>query len=108
EEHYHLASEFFKSAGEVAASHDINLCLEMHNCYLHDLAKPTAKLLEMVDKPNVKANFDMGNIYLNNNSLPIDECFETIGSEIGYVHFKNMICYNWDGGKLYRGCALDG
>lgn len=105
--HYKLASDFLQRAGDYAAQYDIDLCLEMHNGYLHDLAEPTAKLLEMVDKPNVKANFDMGNIYLNNKKLSIDDCFNKIGSHIGYLHLKNMIAYEIPDRKLYRGCALD-
>lgn len=81
--------DYLKQAATLAEQHDIDLCLETHNGYLHDLAKPAAKLVDLVNSPRVKINLDLGNIGLNANAESLTDEIETAGSRIGYAHLKN-------------------
>ena len=90
EEHYEKAAEGLKKVGAKAAELRARIALETHNCYLHDLPKPCAKLLSKVNLDNVGVNYDHGNIFINKNGSSIEEVFNIIGDEILYVHLKNI------------------
>lgn len=91
-----LESDYEKSAaalrilGEKAASLGQLISLEMHNGYIHDLAAPTKKLLDMVDHDAVGANYDHGNVVLNKNGESIAKVFEILQDKIYYAHLKNV------------------
>lgn len=112
-----LESDFEKSAaalrilGDKAASLGQLISLEMHNGYIHDLAAPTKKLLDMVDHDAVGANYDHGNIVLNKNGETIAQVFEILQHKIYYAHLKNVFTVlggNNSGGymvtQLSQGC----
>ena len=91
-----LESDFEKSAaglrilGEKAAGLNQLISLEMHNGYIHDLAAPTKKLLDMVDHDAVGANYDHGNVVLNKNGESISRVYEILQDKIYYAHLKNV------------------
>ena len=90
ERDYERAAEGLKMIGQKAKELDMLIALEMHNSYLHDLAKPTKKLLDMVDCDAVGANYDHGNIVLNKNGEKVEEVFEILQDKIYYAHLKNV------------------
>lgn len=90
EQDYERAAEGLRIVGEKAKSLDMLIALEMHNSYLHDLAKPTKKLLDMVNSDAVGANYDHGNIILNKNGEKVEEVFEILQDKIFYAHLKNV------------------
>lgn len=98
--------DYFKEAGDFAAKHDVLLCFEMHNGYLHDLAAPTKQLLEQINHKNVRANIDYGNIALNRKQQGMDKELSLMAGLIGYVHIKNVISFNAFGLRAYRCVAL--
>jgi sugar phosphate isomerase/epimerase len=99
-------ADYFKEAGDFAAKHNVTLCFEMHNGYLHDLAAPTLELLKAIDHKNVKANIDFGNIKLSRNNQGMDKELGLMAGRIGYVHLKNVISLNQFDSRVYRCVAL--
>jgi len=106
DEDFARTAVYFRQAAEDAAEYGIDLCFEIHNCYLHDMATPTVKLLKQVARENVKANFDYGNIFLNRNNLGLDRELAILSSRIGYAHIKNVVAYNHYESRLLRGAPL--
>jgi sugar phosphate isomerase/epimerase len=99
-------ADYFRQAGDFAAKHDVALCFEMHNGYLHDLAAPTLELLKAIDHKNVKANIDFGNIVLNRNNQGMEKELDLMAGRIGYVHLKNVITLNRFDSRIFRCVAL--
>jgi sugar phosphate isomerase/epimerase len=102
------AVDFFQQAGDVAADQGVTLCFETHNVYLHDLAEPTARLLDRINRTNVKANWDFGNIYLNRRNQGLDKELAALSGKIGYVHLKNLRAFNHFDSRIYHGTSLAG
>ena len=69
EEHYENAAQGLRMVGDKAASLNMLMALETHNSYLHDLAKPCKKLMDMTAHKNIGINYDQGNIILNSNNF---------------------------------------
>ena len=93
EEQWKTTIEYFQEAGEFAGARGVDLCFETHNCYIHDLGEPTAKLLSAISRSNVKANLDFGNIYINKLNKGMQEELKQLSGRIGYVHLKNLISF---------------
>ncbi len=93
EDDYQRSAAGLKLIGAKAAELDILIALETHNCYLHDLAAPSRKLLEMTNHEAVGINYDHGNIFINQNGESIDKVFELLDGKIYYAHLKNIMCY---------------
>jgi sugar phosphate isomerase/epimerase len=95
-EQWKTTVEYFQQVGDFAGEKGVDLCFETHNCYIHDLAEATVRLLEKINRPRVKANLDFGNIYLHKKSKSMQEEFDLIADHIGYVHLKNV--------RVFRAC----
>ena len=91
EEQWQMTIEYFQEAGDFAAEKGVDLCFETHNCYIHDLAEPTARLLNEIDRPRVKANLDFGNIYINRLNQGMTDEVSLLSGRIGYTHLKNLV-----------------
>ncbi|MDD2479018.1 MAG: sugar phosphate isomerase/epimerase [Victivallaceae bacterium] len=90
EEEYQRAADGLRKVGDAAAKSNILIALETHNQYLHDLAKPCRKLMDMTKHDAIGINYDHGNIILNKNGESIADVFKIIGDKIYYAHLKNM------------------
>lgn len=101
---YERAAAGLKIVGDKAAELDMLISLETHNMYLHDLAKPCKKLMDMTRHDAVGINWDQGNILLNKNGETIDEVFELLDGKIYYAHLKNMLV---SGHEMYMITHLD-
>lgn len=84
------AVEGYQALGAVAEELGMKLAFETHNCYLHDLAIPTAEFLRRIGSPAVGANLDMGNIVLNSRGESVPAAIEVLGDRIFYLHLKNL------------------
>jgi len=93
EEHYERSAAGLKIVGDKAAELGMLVALETHNGYLHDLAKPCKKLMDMTQHDAVGINWDQGNILLNENGESIDEVFEILDGKIYYAHLKNVLVF---------------
>jgi len=92
-EQWKRSVDYYQEAGEFAGEKGVDLCFETHNCYMHDLGEPTAKLLSAINQSSVKANLDFGNMYINKLNKGIKEELKHLKGKIGYVHLKNLISY---------------
>jgi len=91
EEHWTRAVEGFQVLGDLAAELEFRLAFETHMCYLHDLPATTKTLVDRINRPNVGANLDYGNIVYMARRLPLDETIAAIKDRIYYVHLKNSV-----------------
>lgn len=90
---YERAAAGLRIIGAKAAELDMLIALETHNGYLHDLAKPCRKLMDMTGHDAIGINWDQGNILLNRNGESIDEVFAILDGKIYYAHLKNILVY---------------
>jgi sugar phosphate isomerase/epimerase len=104
EVHYERSAAGLKIIGDKAAELDMLIALETHNGYLHDLAKPCRKLMDMTRHDAVGINWDQGNIVLNKNGESIDEVFDILDGKIYYAHLKNVLVYR---NQVYMVTHLD-
>jgi len=103
EDDYQRSAAGLKLIGNKAAELDMLIALETHNCYLHDLAAPSKKLIELTDHHAIGVNYDQGNIVINKNGESIDQVFELLDGKIYYAHLKNMMTYK----NVYLGTRLE-
>jgi len=89
EEHYARAVDAYRDLGAVAAHAGVVLTLEVHMNTIHDTAASAARLLDHIDMPAVRANFDPGNMYGTRSAEPALEAIAILGARIAYVHVKN-------------------
>jgi sugar phosphate isomerase/epimerase len=90
DEQWAWAVDGFQQLGAIAEGLGMKLAFETHNCYLHDLARPTAEFLGRIGSPAVGANLDMGNIVLNANGESVSQAIEALGDGVFYLHLKNL------------------
>jgi sugar phosphate isomerase/epimerase len=93
ESDYEKSAAGLKIIGDKAAELGMLIGLETHNGYLHDLAKPCAKLMKQTSHDAIGINWDQGNILLNRNGESIDEVFDTLDGKIYYAHLKNALVF---------------
>ena len=89
EAHYERAAEASRTLGAIAENAGVLLTFEVHMNTIHDTAKATKRLLEMIDSPAVKANIDAGNMRGVPHAEPAPEGVEILGDWIAYTHCKN-------------------
>jgi sugar phosphate isomerase/epimerase len=104
--HYERAAEALREVGRVAESEGVAITLEIHMNTLHDTAKSTLRLLEMVNSPAVKANPDPGNMYSTPQAEKGFAPVDILKGKIGHFHFKN--CYLHGGAYSYSALLEDG
>jgi sugar phosphate isomerase/epimerase len=92
EYHYERISEALAQLADRAAESGLELSVELHEHTLVDISDALVKVLEMVDRPNVGANPDLGN-WLAAFSVPQEE-WETVITNLkpytNYWHVKNF------------------
>jgi len=87
--HYERAADAYRSLGALAENAGVLLTFEVHMNTIHDTAKATKRLLEMIDSPAVKANIDAGNMRGVPPAEPAPEGVQILGDWIAYTHCKN-------------------
>ena len=77
-----------RAIGENAAPFGIKVCLETHPDMAHngDIALETMKA---VDHPNIRINFDTGNVYYYNHDVTAIKEVQKIIEYVGAVHLKD-------------------
>ena len=79
-------------AGQAAAA-GVDMSIEVHQNTICDNSWSTIHLLELIDRPNVGANPDLGNVYWTYD-VPEQTCEEAIvalAPHANYWHLKNLI-----------------
>lgn len=87
-DNYAEATEWMRRAADIAADYDKRLGIEIHGHTITETADATLKLLEMIDRTNVGAIHDAGNMYL------VDDDYErktvkALGDQLFHVHVKD-------------------
>ena len=106
DDQWQWAVQGFQALGDLASELGFRLAFETHNCYIHDLAKPTRQLVDRIDRPSVGVNMDLGNILLNKNGESIAEAVAICGTRIYMVHLKNFLLVAGVAYQNWAQCAL--
>jgi len=94
DEDYELAAEGLRQLVPKLRDAGMTLSLEIHMNTLHDTARTTKKLLDMVDAlDTVYANPDPGNMFSTPHAEPAVEAIKLLEGYIGYFHLKNCLQY---------------
>ena len=89
---YEQSAVRLQKVADAAAEKDLKFALEIHQGSIADNSKATLRLLEMVGRPNVGINPDLGNILWSYN-IPEESWADTIQNTAGkmnFWHIKNM------------------
>ena len=106
EEQWQWAVEGFQVLGGVAGELGFAFAFETHNCYLHDLADVTRRLVDRIGRPSVGINFDYGNIILHPNRPSLEQSLRACGDAIKYLHLKNVYLLPGMKYQNYISCPL--
>ncbi|WP_431274089.1 sugar phosphate isomerase/epimerase family protein [Variovorax ureilyticus] len=85
EETSNLAAEFFRSAGDIAASCGVIICLEpnppRYGANFMTNSAETAAIVRLVNHPAIRMQFDAGSLAINGEDAEqvLDQYFELIG-----------------------------
>ena len=92
QEDYDQTAVRLQQVADAAAEKGLKFALEIHQGSIADNSKATLRLLEMVGRPNVGINPDLGNILWSYN-IPEESWADTIQNTAGkmiFWHIKNM------------------
>lgn len=80
-----------RELAQAAEATSVQLALETHSCYAHDLPGPTAELLRQVGSPNLGALLDYANYVVYRQRPTVEETLRTLKGRIFYAHLKNLL-----------------
>ncbi|MGC8976656.1 MAG: sugar phosphate isomerase/epimerase family protein [Candidatus Ratteibacteria bacterium] len=106
QEHWEWAVEGFKILGDIAEELGFYFAFEIHNCYLHDTAKSSKKLVDLIGKKSVGINLDYGNIILRKDATSLKDTIEICKEKLYYVHLKNLFILKGLSVLNYIVCSL--
>lgn len=86
-----------------AVSHGFRFALETHQAYIHDLPASCRKLVDAVGSPGLGVTLDYGNIVGFAQPPSIEECLQSLGDSLAYVHLKNSMA---TGTRYRQRCGL--
>jgi L-ribulose-5-phosphate 3-epimerase len=88
EDHYEEGARWLRQAADRAADYGVDLAVEIHSNTIIESADDAVHLLELIDRDNVGAIHDAGNMYISaENHGP--ESIETLGNWLRHVHMKD-------------------
>ena len=93
EHDFRLNAEGIAQAADRAADLGVSISIELHHHTICDNSWSTIHLLELIDRPNVGANPDLGNVYWAYEE-PEETCEEAIlalAPHANYWHMKNLL-----------------
>ena len=91
DEEYELMASGLTQVADEAAKHGVSLTLELQHQTYTDTAESMIRMLDMIDRPNVGANPDMGNlvwVYATPHD-PMEEAIVKLAPLANYVHMKS-------------------
>lgn len=88
EEDFEVAAKWMRRAADLAAEYGKTLAMEIHAHRLTETVDSTLKLLEMIDRENVGAIHDAGNMYIVDTDFG-PETVEKLGDNLFHVHVKD-------------------
>lgn len=87
---YERATTWLQQAADRAAEDNLRLAVEIHSATIIESAGTAVDLFERIDRENVCAIHDAGNMYLSGTDYGIDSV-ATLGEWLGHVHVKDEI-----------------
>jgi sugar phosphate isomerase/epimerase len=98
EEDYHEAADWLRRAADLAADRGKRLGIEIHHGRISDTAESTVKLLELIDRDNVGAIHDAGNMYIVGTDYG-PASIEELGDWLTHVHVKDVLRVEGSAGR---------
>ena len=82
--------------GDIAADHGIEVAIEMAQHSVADNSWSMNHLLDLIDRPNVGANADLGNVVwaYDTPEETVEACIVALAPRLKYWHCKNLIRVN--------------
>lgn len=87
---YERAASWMRRAADVAAEYDKELLVEIHSVTIVETAETTREFLERVDRDNLGAIHDAGNMYISRTDFGRDSVTE-LGDWLRHVHVKDEL-----------------
>lgn len=87
---YERAAIWMRRAADVAASYDVDLLVEIHSETIVESASTMRAFLERVDRRNLGAIHDAGNMYISRTPYGTDAIAE-LGGWLDHVHVKDEL-----------------
>lgn len=89
--HYDRAASAYRRLGKLASECGVTVCVETIMNSVHDTIAATARLLDLVDNPAVKATPDPSNFYVHGEAERDPGVLDALAGRIGYFHVKNCL-----------------
>lgn len=89
DEDFEIAAEWLRRAADLAADYDRRIGLEIHAHRLTETVDSTLRLLDLVDRDNVGAIHDAGNMFIVGDDFG-PESVERLGDRLFHVHVKDI------------------
>lgn len=90
EAQYAQAAEWYRKAADLAADYGKTLGIEIHAHTIAESAGTAAELIDRIDRPNVGAIHDAGNMYIVGADFGASS-IERLGNRLVHVHVKDML-----------------
>lgn len=87
---YKQAATWLQQAADRAAEDDLRLAVEIHSTTIVESADAAVDLFERIDRENVCAIHDAGNMYISDTAYGTDSVAE-LGEWLGHVHVKDEV-----------------
>ncbi|MBI3970731.1 MAG: sugar phosphate isomerase/epimerase [Chloroflexi bacterium] len=89
---FEITAKHLREAAAIAADLGVEISIEMHQHSLADNAWSCLHLLELVDRPNVGVNPDLGNLYwtYEHPEETIEQCIVALAPKAKYWHCKQL------------------
>ena len=93
---YEMTARHLRELGGLAADQGVNLSIEMHQDSIADNAWSVLHLLDLIDRPNVGVNPDLGNLYWNYDEPEeeLEDAIVKLAPRAKYWHCKQLIRVN--------------
>jgi sugar phosphate isomerase/epimerase len=90
---YHHTAQGFAQVADIAADLGVALSIEVHQHSISDNSWSILHLLDLIDRPNVGVNPDLGNIYwtYENPEETCEDAINALASRTNYWHCKNLV-----------------
>jgi len=87
---YKYAAEWYNEICELAAEGNVKVGIEIHNGSLVESAESCRKLIDMVERENIGAIHDAGNMYISGNDFG-EQSVEVLGDRLIHAHVKDEL-----------------
>jgi sugar phosphate isomerase/epimerase len=90
---YELTASRLREAADIAADHGVTISIEMHQHSIADNAWSCLHLLQLIDRPNVGINPDLGNLYwtYERPEEQLEGAIKKLAPRAVYWHCKQLL-----------------